>query len=1181
MATLEVHDSSGRVQFVELTRDHPVLFGTSSACDVVLQGEFIRPVHGRIRWKSEKFKVEASPDAEFVLINGHKMTTGSIRQGDEITVGDCRMFLIRAEEDDGNPKRSKSPGGDDRTRVAAPPVVPARTASSPSSSSRRGGRPAGRDEPPSLERDDWLDSIRTAQGKEPGIAPVEAPLKRGFSRRRNDEVDFVEPEAKPKKKFAGFARLAALWGSVAPGREKILTSPLVIGLVVSLVILVGLGFWLKSIISSTIASRTFDRAVQNFDDGDYRTAMRDFDSFLKDNPRDARAGKAQVLRSLANVRQYVTAEGGTWSSALEAANEMVEQVGALPAFRDEQVNLAELIIKIGEGLADRARLGADAKSLGEAETVVGLHARVAGEPAPSFLNKSKLPSKLTEARAAVRKAQIRAEALGKMDQAVKDSAPSKVYDARDALVEKYPDLVRDKDVVARMTTANELIRKAVTVEKTGRPAEHASRPEALGPATSLVLRTSRETIAEPPAEEIIYAVADGYAYAIHGLTGAPLWNRPLGLAAPFAPQPIPGDATAVAIDARYNELVRLDARTGALKWRLALGEVAVSPPLVLGNQLAQVLPGGKLLLVGLESGELQTTVNLGRPLARSPVNDDAGLHLYILGRQDCLFVLAREPLSCTAVVYLGHADASVPCAPARLGRFLIVPENDSLYNSQLHIMLLDQDGAKVKPVQDVNVSGWTWQTPSSAGPVVWGLGDKGGYEAFSVGDYTSKEPFHSLARLTADSVSTGPAFALVRSDRELWVASAHSGRYDLDLEKGTIDLRAPIVQPGPAQAPIQKAGKLVIMTFQDQASGGVALWAIDTDSNAVVWKTVVGAPWPVRPSPGARGGLSLIGRDGREVELDSERINRGGFLIEGVPKPGEFSLPAGRRLRVQSAGKTIEAIVPQGGSKELWVQDPAKPAVWQKTALPVAMAAEPIAWGGGVLLLGQDARAYLLDPLSGTASAEPFVPKFDRDHQGSWLPPAAVDRDTLVLADDVGHIHRVSLKTAPVPRLVGEATTTLPQQIVAGPVSTGGAVVVVTADRHVRALVTRDLSPVGSWALEAPLSGPPAPAGDGCFVTDRAGGVVAVGRDGARLWSINLKAAPVGLPLVQDKVVWFLTSDGNLHIRNRSDGAAIDKLSLGILPDGGLLQAGKDILVSSGRGTIRPVTAVLRTGGQP
>src|SRR5580700_9045927 len=147
MATLEVHDKDGRVQFVELTRDHPLLFGTSSACDVVLVGEFIRPVHGRIRWRSKRFKVEASPDAEYVVINGHKMTTSSIRQGDEITVGDCRMFLIRADEDLDNAGRKKSASAEeDRTRVASVKVVPARD------HSRRGAKAGDRDEPPILER---------------------------------------------------------------------------------------------------------------------------------------------------------------------------------------------------------------------------------------------------------------------------------------------------------------------------------------------------------------------------------------------------------------------------------------------------------------------------------------------------------------------------------------------------------------------------------------------------------------------------------------------------------------------------------------------------------------------------------------------------------------------------------------------------------------------------------------------------------------------------------------------------------------------------------------------------------------------------------------------------------------------------------------------------------------------
>ena len=112
------------------------------------------------------------------------------------------------------------------------------------------------------------------------------------------------------------------------------------------------------------------------------------------------------------------------------------------------------------------------------------------------------------------------------------------------------------------------------------------------------------------------------------------------------------------------------------------------------------------------------------------------------------------------------------------------------------------------------------------------------------------------------------------------------------------------------------------MTFQDQSNGGVALWAFNTDTNAIVWKTIVGVPWLASPAPLPDGGISLIAPNGREVELDAERIKQGGFVIDGVPRPGDFSLPAGQRLQLKSAGKTIEAIVPRDGTTELWVQDP-------------------------------------------------------------------------------------------------------------------------------------------------------------------------------------------------------------------------------------------------------------------
>src|SRR5215216_620579 len=99
MATLEVHDGPGRVRRVTISRDQTVLFGSSPKCDIVLEGPGVLPFHGRLRWKETRFKVDASPDARHLEINGKRLAASSFRQGDEITIGTCRIFMIHADED--------------------------------------------------------------------------------------------------------------------------------------------------------------------------------------------------------------------------------------------------------------------------------------------------------------------------------------------------------------------------------------------------------------------------------------------------------------------------------------------------------------------------------------------------------------------------------------------------------------------------------------------------------------------------------------------------------------------------------------------------------------------------------------------------------------------------------------------------------------------------------------------------------------------------------------------------------------------------------------------------------------------------------------------------------------------------------------------------------------------------
>ncbi len=155
------------------------------------------------------------------------------------------------------------------------------------------------------------------------------------------------------------------------------------------------------------------------------------------------------------------------------------------------------------------------------------------------------------------------------------------------------------------------------------------------------------------------------------------------------------------------------------------------------------------------------------------------------------------------------------------------------------------------------------------------------------------------------------------------------------------------------------------------------------------------------------------------------------------------------------------------------------------------------------------------------------------------------------------------------------------ERIIADPACTSEAVVVVTDDSKVRALAVRDLSPIGSWPLEAPLAGPPLGTPDACFILDRAGGVMALGKDGKRIWSINLKSEVVGTPTIQEKSVWLLTKDGTLHARARADGAEQYRRPLGLLPSGGLLIAGTRALASAAAGTVRPLIDVPLALGKP
>ncbi len=605
-----------------ISRDHTALFGSDPKCDVVVDDPQALPFHGRLRWKGGKFKAEAFPEANALVLNGKKVVAASFGDGDEIRVGQYRIFLANA--DDG-------PADPDKTREQAQSKAAKAAAGRPSAASAKGTSAA---------------TLGGPTGKP--TAPVLPPRPPG-----------------PIKKFIN----VLLAKDQRPGEEKIASSPLVLALAVALVALIAIGISLFTVIRRTTADRMYMTANESFTNKSWVTALRDYDLFLDSFPHEARASKARVRRALCNVEQHVSGTPN-WTAALTAEKEMLKKVGNEgEAYETDAANLAELVLKTAVGLAERAKVSADRYALDDAKTMMSemeaavvLHDKVAGNNALALRGRSLLPQKLTEARASVQKAEVRTKALADMDAAIKAGSADAIYATRDALVGRFRDFATDKDVVSRLTQANELIQKNVKFDPSGRPAETSPHPDPLGPPTSLVFRKD-PTAAPTPNGPVVYAMAQGLAYALDGTNGAPLWHLPVGLSAPFPPVSVPGSPpTCLVYDTRHGELVRYDGRTGKMLWRQATNEPINSPPLVLGNQVAQLTPSGKLLLIELSTGALKGSVNLGRGAARTPATDESGEHLYIAADRDVVFVISRETMACTSVQYLGHSPGSIPCA---------------------------------------------------------------------------------------------------------------------------------------------------------------------------------------------------------------------------------------------------------------------------------------------------------------------------------------------------------------------------------------------------------------------------------------------------------------------------------------------------------------------------------------
>ena len=482
------------------------------------------------------------------------------------------------------------------------------------------------------------------------------------------------------------------------------------GVAVFAILAVLTAFWYFSAADPLEIRRKADDAVSK---GDYGHAISYYDEFLKNYGNTRDADEIRTLRVLAELRRasQQADKAGDWAAAVEVAQAQVKALPKSPS-PDLLQKVGVALAQIGEGAARQTQAQPDLASVARLramtnliETVIPAAIRPAGmlEGMGHVLKQS---GQKVEGRNEIKNA---VDEIGKA--AAADDLP-RAYAAYRNVVQLYPELVDDADLAVAMKLASAKQQQAVKQGDQSLAVSREERPSELIAAMPLAVQPVR---GELPAGKgkLRFVVHDGTAYALDSLTGKSLWRRfvardarPAGATAGNASAqqvtalPVAGTSggDVVLCDPFHQELLRVNGLTGALVWRLNVGQPIVAAPVSAGKSLLLLTKDQRLLFIDAATGEAPHYLHLPQTVKLPPVVDAAHGLTYLVADQSNIYAIADG--RCRQVLHMGHEPGTVAALPTVVGDTLLVAVNESPEEATLRVVSI-APAQKDEPLQTV------------------------------------------------------------------------------------------------------------------------------------------------------------------------------------------------------------------------------------------------------------------------------------------------------------------------------------------------------------------------------------------------------------------------------------------------------------------------------------------------
>lgn len=822
----------------------------------------------------------------------------------------------------------------------------------------------------------------------------------------------------------------------------------------ALLVLLILGLVLIWALRGGTGDQALAQAEEDYRAGNYLQAIKKYDDYLKKFPDHASVGTAWVRRGLARLRQKTGRGTSDWSTALQTAQEVIEEIKSQDEFSEAKSELAEMLLKTAEGLAAAARQGSDPQLVAKAKEALDTLDLLNLDPTqrrPESVARVNSSLDLTEHDIA--RDEELAKAIADMRQALAAGRPQDAYARRKRLLKDYSGLSDNAELRQAVLEVSRAQREAVAWIEKQRPPE---APRA-GPVLSTVVLAQRTATANVPDVEgqVFFASAGGAVYGLEAATGKVLWRRFLGFDSngrgigfpPMAVARQPG-ADAVLVDPVHHAVLRVKAQTGEIVWRHVIGERFDAQPVIAAGRVLVATRQGRLVMIDAATGNSAGHVRLPQALHVSPAVDVRRSLVFQPADHSNLFVLGLDGGQCRQVMYLGHEPGSITAPPVVVNRYLIVGVNDRVKSSTLRVMRIDETGSQtgsetgsqagsqtgrgisLKSVQWFRLEGHVDVAPLVSGRTVMVTTDRGAVAVYEISGTDEKKPLRRIAGLEASGEADLMRFPLMQDGR-CWITDVQLTMWEIQASRGLMVAQWYQDEKCTFDHPPVAIGAAIFHVRRKPGSAGMLASAVMLSERGRYWETRLAAPLPIEPSVDAVAKkITAVSSAAALFELSA--VGLGPQTVVDGPLAAVGSERLDRPLdSVVRLGGGVLAMTAAEGARQIAVFDPRREdQPFELLALTDPLACPPVAFSAGLLSPSKKGLVWLLNPRTGGKLSEPFQPPLQPGVEFAWRPPAVSAQHGVVLTDGRTKIYRLAVVDQPKPSLVAGDQADLSEPIV-------------------------------------------------------------------------------------------------------------------------------------------------------